>query len=218
MSQSRALLPSVYVVGLTGGTCSGKTTITKHLSSLGACIVDCDKLGHMTYETSTVTYSRVVEAFGTGVLAKNGSIDRKALGGIVFSDPDKMDLLNQIVRPAIADLVRAQVAAAAERGVGVCVLDAAVLLEAGWDEFVDEVWVAFISENEATKRLMARNGISDEFARKRIAAQMSNRERIARGNVLICSLWEPELKCTQVEAAWVSLKQRAATKCKFHSM
>ena len=216
--QTSPLSSAVYVVGLTGGTCSGKTTIANHLSSLSACIVDCDKLGHVAYEPSTATFSRVVGEFGSGVLAHDGTIDRKALGAIVFSDPNKLHLLNQIVWPAIADLAKAQIAAASERGAEVCVLDAAVLLEAGWQKFVDEVWVVFVSEEEASKRLIARNGISAEFAHKRIAAQMSNRERIDRGNVLLCSLWEHEVTCAQVDKAWTSLKERYTAKCKYQSV
>ncbi|KAI6652156.1 Bifunctional coenzyme A synthase [Oopsacas minuta] len=197
-----------YVIGLTGGTCSGKTSIATYLGSKGAYIINCDRLGHESYKSGTPTFHRLVESFGTSLLDHNGSIDRKSLANIVFSDADKLNLLNQIVWPAIADLMQECITEALREGVKVCVVDAAVMLEAGWEDNVDELWVAFVPENHGIERLMQRNGLSEETARDRISSQMNNEEKIARANVVICSLWEQEITNKQVDCAWDSLFER----------
>ena len=197
-----------YVIGLTGGTCSGKTSIATHLAAKGAHIINCDKLGHEAYKPDTPAFNQLIERFGSEILSSNGTINTKILGGIVFSDRDKLNTLNQIVWPVIAELIQRNTAAAIHEGCRLCVLDAAVLLEAGWDEFVDEVWVAFVPEQEAISRLMERNGLDEDTARIRVFSQMSNGDKIARANVTFCSLWQMEFTHKQVDSAWESLVDR----------
>ena len=197
-----------YVIGLTGGTCSGKTSISAHLSSRGAYVVNCDQLGHEAYKPGTATHRQLVESFGQSILDAEGRINRKVLSSIVFSDPEKLAQLNQTVWPAIGDLLQLQLEAALREGARVCVVDAAVLLEAGWERCVDEVWVSFVPEQQAVLRLMERNGVSEETARARISSQMSNEEKITRANVYFCSQWDPQVTLNQVDFAWDSLQKR----------
>ena len=197
-----------YVIGLTGGTCSGKTSISAHLSSRGAYVINCDQLGHEAYKPGTATYRQLVESFGRSVLDAEGKIDRGVLASIVFSDPDKLTLLNQTVWPAIGDLLQLQLGNALQEGARVCVVDAAVLLEAGWECYVDELWVSFVPKQQAILRLMERNGVNEEVARKRISSQMSNEEKIARANVYFCSQWDQHVTLNQVNLAWDSLQAR----------
>lgn len=197
-----------YVIGLTGGTASGKSSICRRLEKLGVAVVKCDQLGHQAYLPGTKAYHEIIQTFGEGIMAADKTIDRKALGAKVFSDKDHLAQLNQIVWPEIMKLAETDILKFEEQGFEVCVLDAAVLLEAGWDKFVNEVWVAVIPECEALARIQARDGISQEQAANRVKSQLSNEERVARANVVLCTLWEPEFTQKQVERAWTELKER----------
>ncbi|XP_066303045.1 bifunctional coenzyme A synthase-like [Branchiostoma lanceolatum] len=197
-----------YVLGLTGGIASGKTAVARRLQGLGAAVVDCDKLGHKAYEPGTATHGQVVETFGQDVLAEDGTINRKVLGPKVFADKAKLQALNNIVWPEIARLAKAEIATHAEAGKSVVVLDAAVLLEAGWESFCHEIWVSLIPRKEAIKRIVDRNKFTEEDAARRIDSQMSNQERVDSGNVIISTLWEPEVTQKQVEKAWSLLQDR----------
>ncbi|KAM8947543.1 bifunctional coenzyme A synthase [Pelodytes ibericus] len=197
-----------YVIGLTGGSGSGKSSIAKRLEALGAATIDCDKLGHESYKPGGPAYQKVIDEFGTDILCTDGTIDRKAIGSRVFSNKDQLKRLTDIVWPAIASLVKKAVAEAAAQGISVCVLDAAVLLEAGWNDMVHEVWTVVIPEKEAVIRIMNRDGVSEEGAKNRLASQMSNSERVKVSNVVLCTLWEPEVTQKQVEKAWDHLQKR----------
>ena len=97
-------------------------------------------------------------------------------------------------------LAKAEIARYEEEGFKVCILDAAVLLEAGWDNETNEVWVTFVPESEALSRILSRDGVSEE--------QISNEERLEKANVAICTLWEPEFTQEQVVKAWKNLQER----------
>ncbi|KAJ1135989.1 hypothetical protein NDU88_002416 [Pleurodeles waltl] len=197
-----------YVIGLTGGSGSGKSGIAKYVADLGAALIDSDKLGHETYCPGGPAYQQVVEEFGPEVVNDDGTINRKNLGRIVFADKTQLKRLTDIVWPAIAILAKQQIADAAAQGATVCVMDAAVLLEAGWTDMVHEVWVTIIPEKEAITRIMQRDGVSEEFAKNRLANQMTNSQRVEHANVVLCTLWEPEVTQNQVQKAWNLLLKR----------
>ncbi|KAM6312152.1 bifunctional coenzyme A synthase [Podargus strigoides] len=197
-----------YVIGLTGGTGSGKTSIAKLLGQLGAFLIDADKLGHAVYVPGAPAYERVVAAFGAEILSEDGTINRKVLGAKVFGSQERLKSLTDIVWPEIAQMVKERVREADAQGKAVCVLDAAVLLEAGWQDMVHEVWTAIIPEEEAVKRIMARDGLSEEAARSRLRSQMTNSQRVEQSQVVLCTLWEPDVTRKQVEKAWDLLQQR----------
>ncbi|XP_027603726.1 bifunctional coenzyme A synthase [Pipra filicauda] len=202
-------LPSrPYVIGLTGGTGSGKTSIAKLLGHLGAFVIDADKLGHAVYVPGGPAYEQVVAAFGAEILNEDGTINRKVLGAKVFGNQERLKSLTDIVWPEIARMVREQIREADSQGKAVCVLDAAVLLEAGWQNMVHEVWTAIIPEEEAVRRIVARDGLSEEAARCRLQSQMTNRQRVEWAQVVLCTLWEPDVTRQQVQKAWDLLQQR----------
>ena len=207
-----------YVIGLTGGTCSGKTTISSHLASRGAYVINCDQLGHEAYKPGTATHRQLVETFGRSILDAEERINRKELASIVFSDPDKLVQLNHTVWPAIGSLLQLQLDVALQEGARVCVVDAAVLLEAEWECYVDELWVSFVPEQQAILRLMERNGVNEETARSRVSSQLSNEEKIARANVYFCSQWDQQVTLNQVDLAWDSLQQRIPCYSKSNSL
>lgn len=197
-----------YVIGLTGGIASGKSAVCQRLEGLGAAIINCDQLGHQAYTPGKKAYMEIIENFGSGVLTEEQTINRRALGSIVFADKTKLALLNRIVWPEIMTQAQTEIQRYGDEGFKVCVLDAAVLLEAGWDGATDEVWVTFVPENEAVSRILSRDGISKEQAVNRIQSQISNEERVMKANVTICTLWEPEYTQQQVERAWGHLLER----------
>lgn len=182
------------VIGLTGGIASGKSTVTKLLGTLGATTIDADKLGHKVYEPGTACFREVVAAFSDAIVNTDGTINRKSLGEIVYSDEAQMARLSGICWPYIREMLEAEIEAARESATAVApgtssgtseaapsllVFEAAVLVEAGWEDLADEVWVVHVSHATAQARLMSRNGISPAEADKRIHAQISNEERFA---------------------------------------
>lgn len=133
-----------YVIGLTGGSASGKTNIGLRLQEMGAGVIDCDKLGHRAYEYGTPCYFKLIDTFGKKIVFENKQINRKALGAIVFNDKEKLRQLTDIVWPQIANLANEEIKNYFKDGKKVIVLDAAVLLEAKWERFCHEVCRLFI--------------------------------------------------------------------------
>ncbi|XP_031699500.1 bifunctional coenzyme A synthase isoform X2 [Anarrhichthys ocellatus] len=202
------LAPLPYVIGLTGGSGSGKSSIARQLEALGAVRIDCDKLGHEVYQPGTAAYRRVLEEFGSDLLNEDKTINRRALGRKVFGNQERLKALTDIVWPEIALLVENRISQAREEGEQVCVLDAAVLQEAGWTDMVHEVWVTVIPEEEAVLRISERDGLTAEDALRRLQSQWSNGKQVAHANVVLSTLWEPEVTQKQVLKAWNLLQER----------
>lgn len=197
-----------YIIGLTGGSGSGKSSIARRLEALGAFRVDCDQLGHKVYEVDAPGYHEVVEEFGLDILNEDKSINRRALGKKVFGNQERLKALTDIVWPSIALLVKDLVSRARDEGKNVCVIDAAVLLEAGWIDMVHEVWVTIIPEEEAVQRITQRDNISKVDAERRLQSQWSNAKLVEQANVVLSTLWEPDVTQKQVLKAWNLLQER----------
>ena len=196
-------------IGLTGGIASGKSAVAEHLKSLGAIVIDADRLGHRVYEPGSSGFEKVVNAFGHEVVAPDGTINRRVLGGKVFGDPAQMKRLTDISWPEIQRLADEEIAAYRQRDPnGVIVLEAAVLIEAEWTTLVDEVWVVTTTIGRAVDRLRKRNGMSVEAARARIDSQISNRERLERADVRIKNTETPKRLESRVLYHWRRLKKR----------
>lgn len=194
------------VIGLTGGIGSGKSTVSQFLAELGAVIIDADKIGHEALKPNTRVWQEIVAAFGRQVLTANNEIDRKKLGEMVFDNPESLSRLNQITHPRMYKMAEAQIEEYRRQGVDMVVLEAPVLLEAGWTPLVDEVWVTIAPEATVLRRLKERGGLSPAESLARIHSQLSSEERVRHANVVIdtdCSLME--LK-TRVKKLWQKLK------------
>mgnify|MGYP000427522694 FL=1 len=198
----------MHVIGLTGGIASGKSTVTSFFRERAIPVIDADILGHRTYDPGTETYQKVVETFGQDVVAADGTIDRKVLGSKVFGKPDELKKLTAIVWPGIRRLASEQLAEFEAAGNELVVLEAAVLLEAGWEDLVDEIWVVVVDPEIAIQRLAYRNGLDPDAARARIASQLTNEERIARADVVIENNGTLDELNTRVRQAWDSLQER----------
>jgi phosphopantetheine adenylyltransferase/dephospho-CoA kinase len=195
------------IIGLTGGIASGKSTAAKRLGEWGAYVIDADKLGHRAYLKDTPAFHAVVAAFGEDTIGDDGEIDRRVLGGKVFGDPEKLKQLTDIVWPAIRDLAAAEIQgvqnATPER---VIVLEAAVLLEAGWQDLVDEIWATVVDREVAIARASARDGVDPAAVEARIDAQLSNEERRAAASRVIDNSGTEQQLEAQLQALWSQLE------------
>eukprot|EP00747_Dinoflagellata_sp_TGD_P185507 gnl/TRDRNA2_/TRDRNA2_42086_c0_seq1.p1 gnl/TRDRNA2_/TRDRNA2_42086_c0~~gnl/TRDRNA2_/TRDRNA2_42086_c0_seq1.p1 ORF type:complete len:349 (-),score=63.97 gnl/TRDRNA2_/TRDRNA2_42086_c0_seq1:44-1090(-) len=173
------------VVGLTGGIASGKSTVREFLASKGASVLDADKLGHECYAPGSDCLREVAALFGDRVVNADGTLNRVALGGIVFGDKAELEKLNKTVWPYIRRRIEEEIAGHRGGAGGVLVVEAAVMVEAGWLDMFDQIWVVYTPPEDARARLMNRNQLSSDEADRRIAAQISNEERLARATVAL---------------------------------
>ena len=201
----------MYVIGLTGGIGSGKSTVARMLERRGAKLLSADAVGHEVYEPGRPAWREIVDAFGRDIVGADGKIDRKVLGPIVFSDPEQLRRLNAITHPRMKELMREKLEAERVSGARIAVLEAALLFDAGWDDLTDEVWVTVAPPEVAAARTAERSGISVEEALSRIRAQMSNEERISRSQVVIDTDCPLERTEEQVSEEWERLQERLET-------
>lgn len=156
------------IIGLTGGSGSGKSTVAAALRSLGAFVIDCDKIAHENMLKGGIAYNEIVEAFGGSILAASGEIDRKSLGNIVFNDKRALERLNRITHRHITDRVKAL---ADKSDSKITVIDAPLLYQTGLDRLCDSVWVTDAPYDVRLKRIMERDGITREAAESRLKNQ-----------------------------------------------
>lgn len=193
------------VIGLTGGIASGKSTAARKLGEYGAHVIDADKLGHRAYLKDTSAFHQVVATFGEDVVGDDGEIDRGALGAKVFGEGNRLDELTAIVWPAIRQMAEDEISQVKTNDPSkIVVLEAAVLLEAGWQDIVDEVWVTVVDREVAIERATARDGVDREAIEARIDAQLSNEERIASAHKVIDNSSDEAHLIKQLEALWAS--------------
>jgi dephospho-CoA kinase len=165
-------------LGLTGGIASGKSAVAAMLREMGFQVLDADSLGHKVIEPGRPAYEEVVREFGAGIVDASGKIERGRLGAIVFADRGKLDKLNKIVHPQVEEEMRRQFGEWERQGVRDAVfVEAALLVEAGYQRHLDGLVVAWCTPEQQLERLKAR-GLSEEEARRRIAAQMPVNEKL----------------------------------------
>ena len=194
------------IIGLTGGIASGKSTVAKTLGSLGAYVIDADKLGHSAYVKGTEAFDQVVAAFGPSVVGDDGEVDRRALGSKVFGNEAALKQLTDIVWPAIRAMAQKEIdeALSADPSRPV-VLEAAVLIEADWLDLVDQVWVTVVDPTVAIERACARDNLDPAAVQARLDAQLSNEQRRSHANQVIDNSADEHQLLQQVEALWASI-------------
>ncbi|MDR7553979.1 MAG: dephospho-CoA kinase [Armatimonadota bacterium] len=193
------------VIGLTGGIASGKTLVARMLRDLGAHVIDADALAREVVAPGAPAYREVVAAFGPAVVRPDGTLDRAALAARVFGDPQARATLNRIVHPHVRQrMAEALAAAAAAHPDGVIVLVIPLLLDTAPADLYpfDGIVVVWLDEAAQEARLMARDGLTREEARARIAAQRPLREKLAEATWVIDNSGTPEETRRQVEALW----------------
>ena len=174
------------VIGLTGGTGSGKSVVSKSLAAAGAVIIDADKIAHEIILKGEPAYQEIIEYYGTGILDEEGNIIRKKLGEIVFNDKEKLAFLNQCTHKYITAEVKRQISEAKAEGTATAIIvDAPLLLEAQLETVCDLVWVVYAEPEVRAQRVMARDAITYELAKARIANQKSWEEYKAAADAVI---------------------------------
>ena len=194
--------PGPYLIGVTGNIACGKSTVLARLAAHGAETIDADRVVHALMEPGEAVWAGVRDEFGPGIMAADGRIDRRALGAIVFADPAQLARLEQLTHPAVRARIIERIADAARRGVAVVVVDAIKLYEGGLADFCDETWVVTCDPAGQLARLMARNGFDETEARRRIAAQPPQAEKVARADVVIDNGDTLDATRAQVDVAW----------------
>ena len=163
----------MIIAGLTGGIATGKSTVAKMFKDAGAVIVDADLIAREVVEKGTPAWKRIRDEFGDKILLDDEEIDRDKLGDIIFNDPEKKEFLNSIVHPAVFHEIGERINKI-EKGSpdAVVILDVPLLIEAGMQDGFSHVILVYITEEMQVKRLMKRDGFSEQDAFARIRSQM----------------------------------------------
>ena len=189
----------MYVIGLTGNIACGKSTVAAMLRSLGACVIDADRLAHKVMRAGSDVYARIVERFGPAVVRQDGEIDRATLGAIVFDAPEALADLERLVHPAVvAESLRRLSACRAD----VAVVEAIKLLEAEMHKYCDAVWVVTCRREQQLARLVQTRGLTAEQAALRIDAQPPQALKVARADCVIDNASALQDTWRQVLAGW----------------
>ncbi|MBV9614190.1 MAG: dephospho-CoA kinase [Ktedonobacteraceae bacterium] len=188
-------------IGITGNIACGKTFVGQLLLELGAeCYIDADALVHRLYERDQPVASKIAEEFGLAVMKDDGSVDRKALGAIVFQDAQALHRLECIVHPAVSVLLLDELATVSEAGIAV--IDAVKLLEGQSGKLCQSKWLIICPEEQELARLMARNSLSEEEARTRLRAQPPVEPKLALVDEVIDNGGTRQETQRQVKAAF----------------
>ena len=187
-------------VGLTGGIAAGKSLVARTLVECGATLIDADALAREVVAPGTAGLAAVAEAFGTEILAADGSLDRPKLAAVVFGDEERRARLNGIVHP----LVRAQAARLAAEAPqdGILVQDIPLLVETGQADSFDFVLVVEAPEEVRLERMVQQRGMEPDAARARIAAQATPSQRAAAADAVLHNTGSPEELVAAVKQLW----------------
>ena len=202
------------IVGLTGGIGSGKSTVSDYLISKGFHVLDADRIAREIVLPGSEMLIRLAAVFGKKIIQKDGSLDRKKLGEIVFSDPKKRKALDGMMHTEILELIHerilqireeteksAEAAADPQQAVRnkVIFIDAPLLFETGLDQSVEEIWVIDADEETRVRRIMERDGLKREEILDRIKSQMARDEKNRRADVILDNTGDAKALYRQIE-------------------
>ncbi len=199
-------------LGLTGGIASGKSAVAAMLRELGFAVLDADSLAHKLIEPGEPAYDEVLREFGPSITGANGRVDRAKLAALVFADRVKLDRLNAIVHPRVAEVVFRRLDEWARQGTrDAALVEAALLIESGIYKNLDGLIVAWCRPEQQLERLIAR-GLSESEARRRIAAQMPVEEKMRYATEKIDCSGSLEQTRQQVAALAAKLRRTQAAR------
>jgi dephospho-CoA kinase len=202
----------VLRVGLTGGIASGKSTVSRILASLGAPVIDADRLVRQAYQPGSPTVAAIVRAFGDSVLRGDGSIDRAALASVVFADEAARRRLEAIVHPTVRQLMWDEAAEYERQGHAACIFDIPLLIETGLYRQFDRVWLVWVDRETQLSRLMERNELSRSAAEQLLAVQMPLDEKRAHAHVVFDNRGTLSALEISVRRLWEALLDEAGRK------
>lgn len=195
------------IIGLTGGIASGKSTVTSYLKEKGYPVIDADRVVRDLQAPGGALYRVLVDHFGNGILTENGELDRVALGQRIFSDPSERDWSNrvqgQLIREALADARDRQAAQS-----DLFFMDIPLLIEQGYEEWFEAVWLVVVSKETQLKRLMERNHLSEIQAQERMASQMPLEEKRTHADLVLDNNEDLAALYAQLDRALEQLERR----------
>lgn len=173
------------ILGLTGGIACGKSTISAYLKEFGLPVIDADECSRAVVEKGSIGLEKLTEIFGNKILENDGTLNRKALGQIVFSDSEQLSLLNSVMEPLIREEISRRLNQ--ENNADLVVLDAPLLIEQHYDKICDFIMTIDVLKKIQLERLIERDNLSEDEAKSRIESQLSSRERNGFADVVIDS-------------------------------
>lgn len=174
-----------YILGLTGGIATGKSTVSRYFSDKGYAVVDADVVARRVVEPGTEGLANIVAHFGTEIIQTDGTLNREKLGVMIFSDAEKRETLNNLLSAQIRRTIMADTATLVNANQPLIVLDIPLLYEAGYETHCDAVMVVYTTEAVQLERLMARNNLTEEEALNRIASQEPIETKKDRADIVI---------------------------------
>jgi dephospho-CoA kinase len=196
------------LIGLTGNIATGKSAVAHILKELGALVIDADQVARAVVQPGQPTLTAIVAAFGRDVLHPDGMLNRKALGALVFSDPTRLRHLEQVMQPGIRAALQQAIDGLPADRIGV--LEAIRLIEAGWDNQCDSIWVTTCPPEVQVQRLMQDRHLSETDARSRIYAQNPSEDKLARADVIIDTSSDIAETKRQVMTSWAHYVDKTA--------
>jgi dephospho-CoA kinase len=205
----------VFLLGLTGGIGSGKSSVSERLAACGAVIIDADAITRQLQEPGQAVFEAMVEQFGAGIVGDDGRLDRQAVADIVFVDPEAKARLEAIVHPAVGAEMAAQMGAVADSD-AIVVLDVPLLVEKGRDDLLGLI-VVDVDPEVAIRRLVEHRGFREDDARARIANQVDRESRVARADFVIDNGGDLAQLDAEVARCWEWIQDTAASAAKSQS-
>jgi dephospho-CoA kinase len=199
---------AVRVFGLTGGLASGKSAVARMLRARGVPVIDADVLAREVVEKGTEGLAAVVQAFGEGVLAPDGTLDRAKVAAIVFADPEKRKVLNRLLHPRIAALSAQKILELSEKGEALACYEAPLLVENGIADAFRPLVVVALPEEIQVARAMARDAATEDQARARIAAQLPLATKVAAADFVIDNGGDVAATEKQVDEVLAAIRKR----------
>ena len=197
---------SLHVFGLTGGIGSGKSTAAALFRERGVPVVDADELAREAVAPGSPGLAEVLAAFGPQIVAADGNLDRKQLGALVFADAEARKRLNAITHPIVRRLSQERFLALDQQGITLAGYDVPLLFEVGLDAVLRPIVVVTARESTQLERIVARDGISEQAARERIAAQLPLADKQKRADYVLYNNGSPEALAAQVDAVLEKLR------------
>ena len=192
----------MFKIGLTGGIASGKSTVLTYFKDKGIPYIDADIVAREGVEPGTEGLKAIVDTFGSHVLQDDGTLNREALGAIVFHNEEKRQLLNSCLKIHIRNRIMELTSQYEQGNTPILIYDIPLLIEGEWYTMMDEVWLVYVNETTQIERLMSRNGYTREDAIARINSQMRLDDKRAYADVIIDNNGTPHDLTVQLNTIW----------------
>ncbi len=192
----------MFKIGLTGGIASGKSTVLTYFKDKGIPYIDADIVAREVVEPGTEGLKAIVDTFGSNVLHADGTLNREALGAIVFHNEEKRQLLNSCLKTHIRNRIMELTSQYEQGNTPILIYDIPLLIEGEWYTMMDEVWLVYVNEMTQIERLMSRNGYTREDALARINSQMRLDDKRAYADIIIDNNSTPHDLIVQLDTIW----------------